>query len=334
MKKLFACLCTLWVAGVFANDLTQPGSLKSLPIGSREAVIAQLEKEVDHLSYSVDTPTSPRWYGGGKDYSLATSGPIVDALKTNLPRVLNTEYITPADAGASCAFRVRLVVDLPGIENLDFMLGSEEDVYFTPSFEGETLVVPEPEHFIKYPFAVEWLPVTGALEGVERVDYIIRDPQYADPDYPDSEIIRWSKTVNGVYSGCLLEAMYTNKVLYLCMKYIEPEMLATNNYYGEVRLWYSVANGLYESFDVRTGQKIASILLLQAQGRANGNGAFCVDILGIPGYSVRMETSADLKTWSDTGDTIALDNQGKGSYQPSTTGKNQAFFRARLLPTP
>ena len=96
----------------------------------------------------------------------------------------------------------------------------------------------------------------------------------------------------------------------------------------EVVLWYSVANGVYDAFDIPTGKKCQSTAVSLTPAVTNGSPSILVR--GFPGRQVAMQTSPDLWTWK-TVISITMDTNGTAWFNPTNLTR-PLFMRGRTAP--
>jgi len=174
------------------------------------------------------------------------------------------------------------------------------------------------------------------LTNVEQVEYILRDPKRPLTQPPNKS----RNSANGMDPGSVIhESTKTNGHLYLDLDFIDPDMIRSNGWGGVVRFYYhwdiyNPYSKTFEDYDVLTGQKVRSTFTTLEIKLVNGQPQ--VIISGFPGTKVALETTPDLKVWTERAQ-ITLDEDGTGtyplpSYEPTRPEPLPAeFFRTRYL---
>jgi hypothetical protein len=320
MRSIF----TFCLAAALNSALAQPGTVESLPMGTRANLVAQTAKEVDVIELNLTTPSHPYQNAPENTHTIAYSpemGSLEEVIRVNMVPLFN-ELVQPGDVGGEGVFGLTLKTQLPSGSYLN-VAGWYFPRGFTISWSNGAPVIPFPDLLLWTVWEgkvwVEHVPVTGAAVGVQNVEYLWK--------HPDGEIAMRYMTTNGTALDCpgYYSGLYGNGVLYLNVKRVNPDALALLNLNGEVILHYG--GGAYAAFDMKTGMKIRSTVVRLEMCASNN--APCIAITGWHGKQVTVETSTDMISWTPGG-TVTLDSQGKGLLLLSS--HSALFVRGIIAP--
>ena len=318
MKTIKAILCLLWLARVCG--FAQPSNINSLPIGSRAVISNQLQNVT--CEYRIRLFSNPYCVYGIGQYGQSIS---LDSLMRISILSCFENYFSGISAGRSVGFWCYLVCDtnqwtklFDGEDEPDYQIFvTQFDSSGDPIIPFQQLLYPSPNRCDWNSWSLsKWLPVIGAATNVERVDYVLKT---------NGLPVLTTSTLNGATGYYTNVPCLRDGNLYLDVEQIDASCIPAN-FSKEVVLWYSVSNGLYVAFDVSTGQKIRSTPVTLKATKTNG--LQCVTLKGWPGKQVIMQTSTNLKSWTDKA-TVRLDTAGNAVFFP--TNKIPFFVRGRLL---
>ncbi len=313
MKNLIACVCTFWVAGLCATEFTQPASL---PLGSRAALDAQVENVVTWAGFVLTSKRATNYIGFPYEKSM---GPLTNVLATNMSTSLNS-VLKPSDAGTEVQVNVGIFYERPNRGPIDITDAINIQT-FTVCYTNGNLVIPY-QTLLAWPLARWVIPVPNMLSGVENVEYIYRDST--------GRVSFDQMTKNGIVGDCpFFNLIYGDNVLYLDTASVgHPAwLLSIGVAQAEVILHYDRAKGLYDAYDIFSGNKIRSTVVRLSM--TSSNGLPCVTVTGFPGTQVALEQSSTGSDWTTFG-SVTLNAQGKETLSLPASA-SPLLVRGRLV---